>query len=173
MTAGAVIRKTLPAMAAVIGIFVAPRLAVAHWVRPHLVPPLHVTVADTTFTGATSTSATTGGLDPRDWIISDDTINAKSHVIGQFGGVGPTESSTATVGAHGISIQGVGSCPNLHSRTPQSIQQCVNQLRIREAVTYQPIGHYWALQWTELAVFLGAAVALGGLCIWWVRNRLN
>jgi len=40
-------------------------------------------------------------------------------------------------------------------------------------LTYQPISHYWALQWIELAIFLGAAVALSGFCLWWVRRRLT
>jgi hypothetical protein len=43
---------------------------------------------------------------------------------------------------------------------------------MREFLTYQPISHFWALQWTELAIFLAAAVALSGFCIWWVRRRL-
>jgi hypothetical protein len=87
VTAGAVTRRTLPSMAAVLGVFVAARLVVAHWVRPHLVAPLHISIPDTTFAQPSSTSASAGGLDPRDWIISDNTINAKAHVIGQYGSV--------------------------------------------------------------------------------------
>ena len=34
-------------------------------------------------------------------------------------------------------------------------------------LTYQPIRHHWAIQWSELGVFLGAAVALSGFCTWW------
>jgi hypothetical protein len=172
VTAGAVTRRTLPSMAAVLGVFVAARLVVAHWVRPHLVAPLHISIPHTTFAQPSSTSASAGGLDPRDWIISDNTINAKAHVIGQYGSVSSSGNAAASEGAHGLTIPGVGSCPDLHSTTAQSIQQCVNHMGVREVVTYQPITHYWALQWTELAVFLGAAVALSGLCIWWVRKRL-
>ena len=72
-----------------------------------------------------------------------------------------------------MTIKEVGSCPKIHSQSPQNVQQCVDHLRLREALTYQPISHYWALQWTELAIFLGAAAVLGGFCVWWVRRRLD
>ncbi len=167
-TAGVVIRRTLPAMATALAGFVAVRLVVAHFGRPRLITPLQVVVRDTTI--ATGSSA--GTPDPRDWILSDQTINAKGRMIGQFGSIGPGQNTTVSVGSRGITIGGVGSCPDLHSRTPQNVQRCVDQLRIREVLTYQPIGHYWALQWIELAIFLGAAVILSGFCLWWVRNRL-
>jgi hypothetical protein len=172
VTAGVLIRRTLPAMATALGGFAAARLVVAHWGRPYLVSPLQITIPDTTI-AATGSSSASGAPDPRDWVISDQTINAKGHVIGQFGSVGPSGNTTVSLGAHGIAIQGAGSCPSLHSQTPRNVQRCVGQLRVREVLTYQPIGHYWALQWIELAIFLGAAVALSGLCLWWVRRRLT
>jgi hypothetical protein len=165
--AGLVIRRTLPAMAVALGGFVAARLFVGHWVRPHLIAPSHKVVADTTI----ATGSSVGAPDPRDWVISDQTVNARGEVIGQFGEVGPNGNTTASV-AHGITINGVGSCPNLHSETPHNVQRCVNQLRIREMLTYQPVGHYWALQWSELAIYLGAAIVVGGLCMCWVVRRL-
>jgi hypothetical protein len=168
-TVGVLIRRTLPAMATALGGFVAARLVVAHFGRPRLISPLQVVVRDTVI--ATGSSA--GTSDPRDWIISDQTINAKGQVIGQFGSIGPSGNTTVSVGTHGITIKGAGSCANLHGQTPQNVQRCVDQLRIREVLTYQPIGHYWALQWTELAIFLGAAVVLSGFCLWWVRRRLG
>jgi len=140
--------------------------------RPYLISPLKVTVPDTTIASSGASQASAGATDPRDWVISDQTINAKGQAIGQFGSIGPNGNTTVSVGTHGITIKGAGSCPNLHSQTPQNVQGCVDQLRIREVLTYQPIGHYWVLQLTELAIFMGAAVALSGFCIWWVRRRL-
>jgi hypothetical protein len=166
--AGLVIRRTLPAMAVALGGFVAARLCVAHWIRPRLIAPSHAVVADTTI----ATGSSQGAPDPRDWIISDQTVNARGHVIGQFGEIGSNGNTNAGVGAHGITINGLGSCPNLHSQTPHNVQHCVNELGIREILTYQPIGHYWALQWSELAIYLGAAIVVGGVCMWWVVRRL-
>ena len=172
VTAGVLIRRTLPAMATALGSFVAARLVVAHWGRPNLVSRLQITVPDTTIAAPGTSSAGAAALDPRDWIISDQTINARGKVIGQFGSIGPSGNTTVSVGTHGITIKGAGACPNLHSHTPQNIQRCVDQLRIREVLSYQPISHYWLLQWSELAIFLGAAIALSGFCLWWVRCRV-
>ncbi len=172
VTAGVLIGRTLPAMAAALGGFVAARLIVAHWGRPNMVSPLQITVRDTAIAAAGSSSVSAAAPDPRDWVISDRTINAKGQAIGQFGSIGPNGNTTVSVGTHGITIKGAGTCPNLHSQTAQNVQRCVDQLRIREVLTYQPIGHYWVLQWAELAIFLGAAAVLSGFCIWWVRRRL-
>ena len=52
------------------------------------------------------------------------------------------------------------------------IQKCVAQLRIRDVLTCQPASRYWAFQWYELAIYLGLAVPLAGVCFWWVQQRL-
>jgi hypothetical protein len=139
VTAGAVIRRTLPAMAVVLGGFAVARLAVAHWIRPYLVSPLKIVTSDTAITSTGTGSTSPGALDPRDWVLSDQTINANGHVIGQFGGVGASGNTTASLSPNGIAIKGVGSCPNIHGQTTQSVQRCVDQLRLRESLTYQPI----------------------------------
>src|ERR1035438_9947281 len=36
---------------------------------------------------------------------------------------------------------------------------------------HQPASRYWAFQWYELAIFLGAGLILGGFCLCWVRRR--
>lgn len=169
VTAGVLTRRTLPAMAATLGIFVGARLAVAHWVRPSLVSPSHLIVQDTVI----ATGSSVGAPDPRDWIISDGTINANGRLIGQFGSIGPNGSTAVTVGPHGLTINGAGTCPGLHSQAPQIVQRCVDELRIREVLTYQPIGHYWTLQWLELAIFLAGSVVLAAATSWWVRHRLS
>ncbi|MGA2530502.1 MAG: hypothetical protein ABSG36_15255 [Acidimicrobiales bacterium] len=172
VTAGVLIRRTLPAMATALGSFVAARLVVAHWGRPNFVSRLRIAIPDRTIAASGTSTASAGAPDPRDWVISDQTINAKGKVIGQFGSIGPSGNTTVSVGTHGITVRGAGSCPNLHSQTPQNVQRCVDQLRIREVLTFQPISHYWALQWCELAIFLGAAIALSAFCLWWVRRRV-
>jgi uncharacterized iron-regulated membrane protein len=52
-----------------------------------------------------------------------------------------------------------------------AIQRCVNQLWLRELLAYQPANRYWAFQWYELTIFLGLAVIVGGICLWWSRRR--
>jgi hypothetical protein len=56
----------------------------------------------------------------------------------------------------------------------QALQDCVVKVAAtyHEVVAYQPASRYWAFQWFELAIFLGAALVLGGLCLWRVPRHL-
>lgn len=42
-----------------------------------------------------------------------------------------------------------------------------------QRVTYQPTSNFWALQWTETGIYLGLALSLGLLCVWWTRRCLT
>ncbi|EMF27929.1 hypothetical protein ACPCIX_05780 [Streptomyces pseudogriseolus] len=44
---------------------------------------------------------------------------------------------------------------------------------IRFCVTYQPAGHFWALQWAETGLYLGRTLLLAGFCAWWIRRRVT
>jgi len=184
VTAGLLIRRTLPAMAATLVAFVAARVGMTS-VRPDLITPLHLIVGDNEIASGSSTPLP-AGINPRDWILSNQTINGAGSVIGQNGGIGPNGGSGLNIGVgpKGVTIQGLGSCPNIRfprthkgSGNPAAanalVQKCVNQLRIRELLTYQPASRYWAFQGYEIAIFLGAALILAGFCFWWVRHRLS
>jgi len=67
--------------------------------------------------------------------------------------------STAPRGACGEVKASVSAC-----------ESYIASLRLREQVTYQPASRYWAFQWTETGVFLGAALLLAGACFWWTRR---
>jgi hypothetical protein len=41
------------------------------------------------------------------------------------------------------------------------------------AVSYQSVSRYWPLQLTETGLFLALALALAGLCFWWLGRRLS
>src|SRR5262249_37291358 len=58
VTAGGLIRRTVPAMAATLAAFVSIQIAWPIWVRPHLIPPAHKLVA---LTAATIPNAETAG----------------------------------------------------------------------------------------------------------------
>jgi ABC-type transport system involved in multi-copper enzyme maturation permease subunit len=179
VTLGMLTRRTVPAMAATAVAFVATRVAVLLWLRPNLNAPLHLTVPDTIFSNRVSA----GTPLPRDWIISTQTINATGRVIGEHGIVG-SGLSVAFGKTHGVTIAGVGSCPTITfpplsgplggpgPAGPAVAQRCLDELGVRDLLTYQPAGRYWTFQWCELAIFIVLALLLGGICFWWVRRRL-
>jgi len=57
--AGLVLRRTVPAMAVTVAVFVGVRLAVRNWVRPYLFAPLH------TVSGLQAPAGTTSPAPPR------------------------------------------------------------------------------------------------------------
>jgi len=187
VTAGVLIRRTLPAMAATLVAFIGVRFAVVDWVRPHLMKPLK---AITAFAAPLPNGTTsTGAVRPSDWIVSEQTINRAGQVIGQNGGFGPNgDFSVNSTSAGRLTLSDGQTCPSsirvpglsggLRSGPPgrsvtNAIQECVDTLHIREVVTYQPASRYWAFQWYETAIFLGLALVLVGFCFWWVRRRLS
>ena len=168
VTAGVLIRRTLPAMATTLAVFVAVRVVLREWARPYLIAPLRITVTDTTWRTGRPTGSPPGSL-----VISDTIIDGQGRTIGQNGALG----ADIAVGPKGIDIAGLGRCPNIkpphHGQKVEAlIQRCVAQLRIRDVLTYQPASRYWAFQWYELAIYLGLALLLAGVCFWWVRRRL-
>ncbi|MGC1184692.1 MAG: hypothetical protein WBA31_06005, partial [Candidatus Dormiibacterota bacterium] len=111
------------------------------------------------------------------------TINAARRVIGENGIVG----NGLRIGfgkTHGVTISGVGSCPNITipplggglsgpgPAGPSLAQKCMDQLGVRDLLTYQPAGRYWSFQWYEFVIFVALALLLVGICFWWVRRRI-
>src|SRR5215510_4776678 len=85
VTAGGLIRRTVPAMAATLAAFVSIQIAWPIWVRPHLIPPAHKLVALTAATipnaetavgpgGSTSLVPSLPGM-TGNWIISTQNID--------------------------------------------------------------------------------------------------
>jgi hypothetical protein len=190
VSSGALLRRTLLAMPTTLAGFVVARLAIVDWVRPYLMAPLQRTVPNTTLAtlfslGSTHASLRPGQL-PSDqgalpgnaWLISDQTINAAGHVIGQNGFIGGGITMNPGVDGHGVVIQGVGNCPDLSLEklplpTAHQLESCIDQFHIRDVLTYQPGGRYWPFQWFELAIYLTLALVLVGLSFWWIRRRVN
>jgi hypothetical protein len=187
VTAGLLLRRTLPAMVATLAVFAGIRLAVTYWVRPYLFAPLRVSAVlrAPTPNGPTSLAAE---LRPGDWVVSDQTVNAAGQVIGQNGAIdyggGRYGILFRPVGDGRLILRGVGLCPNRFPASAgatrggqpspafqRAVQECLTRLRVTEVVSYQPTSRYWPLQWYELGIFVGLALLLAGFCFWWLRRR--
>jgi hypothetical protein len=175
VTAGAVIRRTLPAMAITLVAFTAARMAVTYWVRPNLLSPLVLTrPADVAGYGS-------GGFlplplaSPSLQLQPPNLPNAWITSMGLAGksGRGPSAAELARI-CPGLGRGGAGHGFS-HTRAPASAVRALHECGARlsglyhEAVSYQPASRYWPLQWYELAIFLVAALILGGLALWRIR----
>ena len=160
VTAGALIRRTVPAMAVTLAIFAALQIATPLWIRPNLFPASHTTVPIAINNGTTLnlytthsphtfifTLATDDGLagQPGAWIRSSGAADAAGHPVSTV--VPPACSPAASRGGPG-----------------PALANCLTSRGIRIAVTYQPASRYWPLQWTETGIYLVLSLALAGYC---------
>ncbi|TAN24916.1 MAG: transporter [Actinomycetota bacterium] len=189
VTAGILIRKTLPAMAVTLVAFVFARLAFVSWIRPNLFAPAYKALPlDPVSTGfATSGgSMSTATLIPAPpfisnaWVYSTQIVDKAGHALTHsfLARACPllVSGKSAGVSSAGFGLLGHSATRSQAPAGAQSVlQDCVAKVgaTFHELVTYQPASRYWPLQWYEMAIFLGAAVILAGFSTWWVRRRLT
>jgi hypothetical protein len=158
VTAGMLIRRTVPAVAATLAIYSAVVISMQEWIRAHLLPALHATnpldtsSLDTLNIGA-GNKLTVVASDhlPGAWVLSNQTITATGQVF--TGPANPQYCGPDTA--------------------PQACTDWVGTLGLRQDLTYHPANHFWPLQWTEARILLAIAVLLAGFCFWWTRRRLT
>jgi hypothetical protein len=158
VTAGMLIRRTVPAMAATLAIYSAAVLSMQEWIRAHLRPashatnPLDTSSLDTLNIGASNqlTVVASDNL-PGAWVLSNQTITPSGQVF--TGPANPQYCGADTA--------------------PQVCTDWVGSLGLRQDLTYHPADHFWSLQWTETGILIAIAVLLAGFCFWWTRRRLT
>jgi hypothetical protein len=178
VAAGAVIRRTVAAMATALVVFAGLRVAFVEWVRVHLMAPLTMR---TPFTITSPRRISVGAhLPPGAWVVNESVVNRAGAAV-RGGSSGFAVNPLTAVGPGGVNIPGVGSCPNLKPGGGQAssfqeagdlVSRCVSQLHLSNVVTYQPANRYWPFQAYESLIFFALAVVVGALTVCWVR-RLN
>jgi hypothetical protein len=157
VTAGVLIRRTVPAMAATLASFLFIQIAWPIWVRPHLIPPARTFVALTAANIPDANLAVGPGgstiLVPSlpsmtgDWILSTQNIDPAGRAF---------------------NVNSVSVC---QGNTTQACDNTLSSLHLRAVIAYQPASRFWALQWYETGIFLAAALVLAGFCFWWIGRR--
>jgi hypothetical protein len=160
VAAGTLIRRTVPAMAATLGVYAAVRLGVELWLRPHFASPSTVTYS---FLGNNPRS----GLG--DWVLSTKTLDGAGHLLGNGQGLdfGALSARCPGLPLPGEVLPNKEGLPN-----KDAVQACIRQLGVHVQATYQPGSRYWAFQGIESAIFIALAVGLVGFSLWWIRNRI-
>ena len=149
--AGALIRRTVPAMAVTLAIFAAAQIAMPLGVRPHLIPPDRtIATIESVDLDFGSLTATVVPGRPGAWLLSSGAINAAGQPVSNL----PAACQAAFSGLK-----------------PSSPGPCLESRGIREAITYEPASRYWPLQWIETGIFGALALALAGFCFWWLGRR--
>jgi hypothetical protein len=64
-------------------------------------------------------------------------------------------------------------CGVAHGQNVATISgSCLRQHGFVTVTTYQPANRFWLFQGIETAIFLGLALGLLALTVWWVRERV-
>jgi hypothetical protein len=156
VTAGFLLRRTVPAMAVTLGVYGALLFVTTQWLRRHFLPPVSLTRAvDTDHLNGIMINPGTGRLtidanidDLHGWVLSSKVLDSS----------GQPFSASATTSQCG------------RNTSFETCQQWLASQDLTQAVTYQPESRFWPLQWTEFGLFLGLAVLLAAFCFWWVRR---
>ncbi len=173
VTAGLLLRRTVPAIGATLLGFLAARLGVESWVRPNLAPPLHrsLSLLNTGHFGVLGVNASTGAMSlsapvvpiANSWVLSHQVVSHSGQPL-------TAQSLLRTCPAY-------GQLPNGTPPSPAEMRSihttCIERLaaHFHTAVIYQPPDRFWPFQWAEFAIFLAAALALGGIAYWWLRRH--
>ncbi len=171
---GLILRRSIPAMAVTLAIYVFVQVAVPLWIRPHLVP---ATTTSTVISRATLDGISIDGSGtptisihaaPGDWILSNQTVDAHGDAAALpawFSDCLPPPPGSAQ--------------PNDKAAVDQApgiLEACLARLTdqgYRQHLVYQPLSHFWPLQWVETGLYLAASVLLAALSFWWMRRRLS
>ena len=176
---GAVVRRSLAAIAITLAVYVFVTVAVPIWVRPHLIPPVRQTVAlgNDTIDGITlhgdgpnpAITVTAHTAQPADWVLSNRTLDPSGRVVDRLPSWFEQCLPPPPPPAAGRSREGAAAARN-------SVDACLNRLSgegYRQQLVYQPAGRFWSLQWVETGVFTVASALLAWFAFWWVRRRLT
>ncbi len=141
--AGALIRRTVPAMAVTLGGFIAARVAVTLWLRPHYLSAVTITRS------LTALPRLTGSY----WLISQGARNPAGQLMAR-----PQDQAAA----FGVPVSSLpNACAGLARPTGGLTSSCRATLTgFRSFVTYQPASRFWPFQGIETGVFVVLAAVL-------------
>jgi hypothetical protein len=142
LVAGLLLRRMLPAMAVTLVGYIAARMVVVLWVRPHFSPAVH-------YLGSLQSDPAARNLGTFDqngaWVIKSQVIDPAGHANSN------------------IHINIADGDPCIAARS------CMRGWH--QSIYYQPANRYWPFQWDETLLFAGVAMLLVGFCFWWINGH--
>jgi hypothetical protein len=167
IAAGAVLRRTLPAIAIVIGGFIGMRLWVSQDLRMHFMTPVTTYYSVTgNFNPAAGSAILSGGLvDKAGQVVTGSSGNVMTVMID---GAPSTSLPAACQKLIPASAGGPGGPSNA---TLNAVYGCLQKAGYRQFLSYQPISRWWAFQGIETGIYLAVAAALIAITFYAVRRR--
>ncbi len=153
--AGALLRRTLPALAVTLAGFAALRALTALWLRPRYMTPV------TAYYKLTAPFTPAGSY-----------LTVSQGVVGANGKPSASSPLANAIGADGVPVPAAcqkfigGASPNLHG-----VLSCMSAHGYRAYVTYQPASRFWAFQGIETGIFVVLAAVLLGVTFWVIKRR--
>ncbi len=155
VTLGALIRRTVPAMAATLAVFAGVQLAWADVIRQHLIAPvrsltpLNVSAINelSITSNKTMTVVAAAKVKSTAWVLSNQTLTSAGKPF-----TGPPTNACI-------------------SGTTQQCNAWLASKHLQQLVSYQPASRFWEFQWYETAIFLAVGLALAALCSWLIRSK--
>lgn len=165
IAAGAVLRRTLPAVAIVIGGFIGMRLWISQGLRMHFMSPL-----------TTYYSLTANFIPPAGSVgVGGGIVNKSGQVVAQqFGSFnidGVAASSLPAICQKLIPASAYGPGGGASNGTVNAVLGCMQRAGYREFYSYQPMSRFWAFQGIETGIFVALAAALIAVTFVVVRGR--
>jgi ABC-type transport system involved in multi-copper enzyme maturation permease subunit len=168
VTVGMLVRRTVPAMAITLAIFVAAQIAMPLLVRPHLLPPTRSTI-----------EITESNMDGFHWDESGEVLQVWSDA----GPAGAWALSSHGVDPSGHAVDPIsvtlssGPCaPPTGPPDEGEVAACLAELArlgYRQEATYHAASRFWLFQWYETGIYTALALGLAGFCFWRIRRRLS
>ena len=156
ITAGALARRTLPAIGITLAGFIAVRFVIFSWLRPHFIAAVtsYFPLSSGSAPAWSSWQLAAGyvGADGRPISIPQST---NGQVLGTVIGGIPVSSLPAPCQA----LAGGGNAPFTRA-SQHAVLACAQAHHVRAFVTYQPASRYWAFQGIETGICLALAAAL-------------
>lgn len=142
IAAGALIGRSLPALAVTVGVFFALRMTITYWVRVHYMP------AVTTIYSVTQSLPSKGAV----WSLASGIVLPDGQFI-----TGVNVGPGYIMGPPGVVGAIPASCPTAQISSTLS---CMARLGYRSFATYQPGYRFWPFQFIETGIFVALAAAL-------------
>jgi ABC-2 family transporter protein len=170
VTVGMLVRRTVPAMAITLAIFVVAQIAMPLLVRPHLSAPARSTMAITKSNydgfrwGSGGRLEVWSNAGPAGaWVLSSHALDPSGHAVERI-------SLTSSSGPCAFSTAGP---PPEGTQADKQLTDClaeIQRLGYRQEAIYQPSSRFWPFQWYETGIYTALALGLAGFCLWRIRR---